>query len=64
MEKFATRFNGPEDPCDDNVCHNLIEILVIAFATIPCGEDDCSEMALRNVSTTLIQPGSEFKLRS
>jgi len=46
METFSARFDGLEDPRDDNARHNLLEILVIAFATILCGGEDCSDMAL------------------
>jgi hypothetical protein len=46
MEKFSACFDGLEDPRDDNARHKLLEILVIAFATIPCGGEDCSDMAL------------------
>src|ERR1700709_1453244 len=46
MEKFSACFDGLEDPRDDNARHNLLEILVIAFATILCGGEDCSDMAL------------------
>ena len=46
MEKLSACFGGQKDPRDDNACHNLLEILVIAFATILCGGQDCSDMAL------------------
>jgi hypothetical protein len=49
MEKFSACFDGLGDPRDDNARHNLFEILVIAFATILCGGEDCSDMALSAV---------------
>lgn len=46
MESFAACFDDLDDPRDDNARHDLHEILVIAFATILCGGEDCSDMAL------------------
>lgn len=46
MERFSACFDDLEDPRDDNARHNLLEILIIAFATILCGGEDCSDMAL------------------
>lgn len=46
MEEFAHLFEGLEDPRDDNVRHDLHDILIIALCTILCGGEDCSDMAL------------------
>lgn len=46
MENFSACFDSLDDPRDDNARHDLLEILVIAFATILCGGEDCSDMAL------------------
>jgi predicted transposase YbfD/YdcC len=46
MERFCTCFADLEDPREDNARHGLAEILVIAFCTILCGGEDCSDMAL------------------
>ena len=102
MEEFVACFSEVCDPRQENIRHNLHEVLLIALCTMLCGGEDCSDMeefgrakrpflsqflslkhgipshdtfsrvfrrldpkpfqACRNVSTTLIQPGSEFKL--
>ena len=46
MEGFVACFADLEDPRDENARHNLHEILLIAFCTILCGGEDCSDMAL------------------
>lgn len=46
MEKFAACFEGLDDPREANARHDLLEILIIAFATLLCGGEDCSDMAL------------------
>lgn len=46
MERFVACFDELEDPRDDNARHDLNEILIIALATIMCGGEDCSDMAL------------------
>jgi len=46
MEGFAACFSELTDPRDDNARHDLHEILVIAFCTMLCGGEDCSDMAV------------------
>jgi hypothetical protein len=46
MERFAACFAGLEDPREDNTRHELNEILMIALCAMPCGAEDCSDMAL------------------
>src|SRR4051794_37187556 len=46
MEEFAACFAELDDPRGDNARHDLIEILTIAFCTVLCGGEDCSDMAL------------------
>jgi predicted transposase YbfD/YdcC len=46
MEKFAACFAELDDPRGDNARHDLLEILMIAFCTVLCGGEDCSDMAL------------------
>ena len=46
MEGFVACFSDLEDPRDDNARHELHEILLIAFCTMLCGGEDCSDMAL------------------
>ncbi|MBV8397400.1 MAG: ISAs1 family transposase [Acetobacteraceae bacterium] len=46
MERFAGCFADLEDPREDNARHALTEILMIAFCTMLCGGEDCSDMAL------------------
>jgi len=46
MEHFSACFAALDDPREDNVRHDLLEILIIAFATLLCGGEDCSDMAL------------------
>jgi DDE_Tnp_1-associated/Transposase DDE domain len=46
MEGFVACFAELEDPRDENARHDLHEMLLIAFCTILCGGEDCSDMAL------------------
>ena len=46
MEEFAVCFAELDDPREDNARHDLHEILMIAFCTMLCGGEDCSDMAL------------------
>jgi predicted transposase YbfD/YdcC len=46
MEEFAACFAELDDPRGDNARHDLLEILTIAFCTVLCGGEDCSDMAL------------------
>lgn len=46
MERFAACFEGLKDPREANARHDLLEILIVAFATLLCGGEDCSDMAL------------------
>jgi predicted transposase YbfD/YdcC len=46
MEGFIACFSDLDDPRDDNARHDLHEILLIAFCTMLCGGEDCSDMAL------------------
>jgi predicted transposase YbfD/YdcC len=46
MEGFAACFAELEDPREDNARHDLHEILMIAFCTMLCGGEDCSDMAV------------------
>ena len=46
MERFVSCFAELDDPREDNVRHDLHEILIIAFCAMLCGAEDCSDMAL------------------
>ena len=45
MEEFVACFSDVSDPRQDNVRHDLFEILLIALRTMLCGGEDCSDMA-------------------
>lgn len=45
MQLFLTAFESVPDPRAENVRHDLVEILLIAFLAILCGAQHCSEMA-------------------
>jgi hypothetical protein len=45
MQLFLTAFESVDDPRAENVRHDLIEILLIAFLAVLCGAQHCSEMA-------------------
>ena len=46
MEEFVACFAEVADPRQDNVRHDLHEVLIIALCTMVCGGEDCSDMAL------------------
>jgi predicted transposase YbfD/YdcC len=46
MEEFVACFAEIVDPRQDNVRHDLHEVLIIALCTMLCGGEDCSDMAL------------------
>ena len=46
MEDLIACFAGVGDPRQENVRHNLHEILMIALCTMLCGGEDCSDMEL------------------
>jgi predicted transposase YbfD/YdcC len=46
MEEFVACFAEVADPRQDNVRHDLHEVLIIALCTMLCGGEDCSDMAL------------------
>ena len=45
MQLFLTAFESVPDPRAENVRHDLVEILLIAFLAVLCGAQHCSEMA-------------------
>jgi hypothetical protein len=45
MQLFLTAFESVPDPRAENVRHDLVEILLIAFVAVLCGVQHCSEMA-------------------
>lgn len=45
MQLFMRAFQSVPDPRADNVRHDLVEILVVAFLAVLCGATNCSEMA-------------------
>ena len=44
MEEFIACFSEVSDPRQDNVRHNLYEVLMIALCTMLCGGEDCCDM--------------------
>jgi len=44
MEAFIACFSEVSDPRQDNIRHNLHEVLLIALCTLLCGGEDCSDM--------------------
>ncbi len=46
MEEFVACFAEVVDPRQENACHDLHELLLIALCTILTGGKDCSDMAL------------------
>ena len=44
MEEFIACFSAVSDPRQENVRHNLYEVLIIALCTMLCGGEDCSDM--------------------
>jgi len=45
MHLFIAGFESVPDPRAENVRHDLVELLVIAFIAVLCGAQNCSEMA-------------------
>jgi hypothetical protein len=45
MEEFIKCFSAVADPRQDNIRHDLYEVLIIALCTMLCGGEDCSDMA-------------------
>jgi predicted transposase YbfD/YdcC len=45
MQLFLAAFASVPDPRADNVRHDLVEILIIAFVAVLCGATGCCEMA-------------------
>lgn len=46
MESLETTFSGLPDPRAGNARHELVDVLVIAFAATLCGAETCCDMAL------------------
>jgi predicted transposase YbfD/YdcC len=45
MQLFIGAFKSVPDPRADNVRHDLVELLVVAFLAVLCGATNCSEMS-------------------
>ena len=45
MQLFIAAFESVPDPRAENVRHDLVEILIVAFVAVLCGAQGCSEMA-------------------
>lgn len=45
MQLFIAAFESVPDPRAENVRHDLVEILIVAFVAVLCGAQACSEMA-------------------
>ena len=45
MQLLISAFKSVPDPRADNVRHDLVEVLIIAFIAVLCGATNCSEMA-------------------
>jgi predicted transposase YbfD/YdcC len=45
LQLFIGAFESVPDPRADNVRHDLVEVLVVAFLAVLCGAANCSEMA-------------------
>ncbi len=45
METFRDCFSDVRDPRASNSPHNLVEILFISLAAVPCGAEGCTDMA-------------------
>jgi len=45
MRKFRRIFRRVPDPRADNAWHELLDVLLIAFAAVLCGAENCSDMA-------------------
>ena len=44
MEEFIACFSEVSDPCQENVRHNLYEVLMNALCIMLCGGEDCPDM--------------------
>ena len=45
MEEFIACFSDVSDPRQENIRHDLHEVLMIGLCTMLCGGEDCSDMA-------------------
>lgn len=45
MEEFIACFSDVTDPRQENIRHDLHEVLLIGLCTMLCGGEDCSDMA-------------------
>jgi predicted transposase YbfD/YdcC len=45
VQLFIAAFESVPDPRAENVRHDLVEILIVAFVAVLCGAQNCSEMA-------------------
>ena len=45
MHLFIAAFQGVPDPRAENVRHDLVDLLIIAFIAVLCGAQNCSEIA-------------------
>lgn len=45
MQLFIAAFQGVPDPRAENVRHDLVDLLIIAFIAVLCGAQNCSEIA-------------------
>lgn len=45
MQLFIAAFEDVPDPRAENVRHDLVEILIVAFVAVLCGAQSCAEMA-------------------
>jgi predicted transposase YbfD/YdcC len=45
MQLFIAAFQGVPDPRAENVRHDLVDLLIIAFIAVLCGARNCSEIA-------------------
>jgi predicted transposase YbfD/YdcC len=45
MQLFIAAFESVPDPRAENVRHDLVEILIVAFIAVLCGAQSCAEMA-------------------
>jgi predicted transposase YbfD/YdcC len=46
MEVFSAYFSEVPDPRASNARHDLLEVMFIALASVLCGAEDCTDMAL------------------
>ena len=45
MQLFIAAFEDVPDPRAENVRHDLVEMLIVAFVAVLCGAQSCAEMA-------------------